>query len=312
MTMRLQNVSKNPLLTPLQAVASRAAEILIQRATREKVCYNFTMNMMDNSCLFCTQAISTGLDLACKEPGVFCESFKNLSHPLLPSFPLYYTRVDVDRIDLTKTMGITERETFSPSDIEVDPRAIPTGEWFNLKSILSSRYHDTAMTKIVHWMREGRYETKRSPVIDKVAGASHRLILASEKFPANTPKSFITGTLLLGLIFKSPQLPRFAIDQLQLVAPLNRDMSVISNKLKNELGLEIFLERLEQNTLLKKRALLSESEMYNGLENLRVNDCRNWNRRTGSSTIFFHDILSSDVNGGKPCIEAPLLLPSRH
>ncbi len=311
MTLRLKNLSSNPRYTPLNVVASKAAELLVQRAAREKVCYNFTMNMNDNSCLFCTQAISTGLALACKEPGFNCEKLSKFESPNMPAFPLYYTRVDIDRIDFAKTLGITERITFSPSDVEVDPRAVPTGEWFDLKSIAQARYHDVAMTKIVQWMKEGKYETKRSPIIDKIATASHRLILASEKFPANTPKSFITGTLLLGLIVKSPQLPAVAIDQIQLLAPLSKDVGIISNKFKNEMGLEVFLEKLEKNTLIKRRTFLSESEMYLGLESLRVIDCKNWNQRKNGTPVFFHDILSSDVNVGEPCQETPFALTGR-
>src|SRR6202012_2984908 len=87
---RLKNM-KNDGATAESAVMKEASRWIAEKAKNGKVCYNFTMDMQDKNCMFCSQAVALPIDHAWISSGIRCEHFPQYQNHTLFPFPLAYT-----------------------------------------------------------------------------------------------------------------------------------------------------------------------------------------------------------------------------
>lgn len=142
---------KDPVL------AHEAAKYMYEKVAKaqkkkKNIRYDFGMDYKDNSTLFCSEVIYDG--------------FNKASGGAL-DIPMYKTKFSRNMIPFLSNIGInvTEEnvdtfETFSPGDIEFDPRFDMVAEWRNPKKISDSRIKDMVLTKLFDWMETELYKFK--------------------------------------------------------------------------------------------------------------------------------------------------------
>ena len=135
-------------------MAHKAAEYMYEKVKKQSdkgtnIEYNFSMQYNDASKLFCSQVIYDG--------------FHSVSNKTL-DIPQFKTRFNAGLITFLNRMGIPathenigQLETFSPGDIEYDPRFSLVAEWKDPKQLSDSRLKDAVLTKMFAWMDKENY-----------------------------------------------------------------------------------------------------------------------------------------------------------
>lgn len=261
---------------PAEEIARRAALHLADLAIAGGTTYNFRMDLANRAELFCSQAIQVGIEKACAdltmENGKFaCDS--------LP-FPL--TKSEFRRRNpLLELLQIQVDHTFAPADVEVDPRLELLVEWRDYKQIRRATLLDSAITKIFQWLEYDGYTFNSSLAPPEFAnhfrlltGLGHRLVTELGRMPANLPRGFVDGTILMGYMIEHSG-----------IGP-ERFLHGLSS-LGSHVGLYPFLVEIERRTIAARRANsaaqgtlgfdlpLSEFEADRALERLRAFDCKN-------------------------------------
>jgi hypothetical protein len=192
---------KNPKLSEdeNQKLANKAAEAIhsyvkdYQTKNRKNICYNFTMDMKVDSCLFCSQIISF--------------SYKLIGSDL--NVPQFQSTILPKNTAFLEMMGVTARQTFAPADIELDPRFELVAEWRDYNRIHHAHHLDAILTAMYKWMDEKSYRLqpsllqeikgkfgyilRRIPILESVSGFD-------EKFPLNMPVKTIKGVQALNSV----------------------------------------------------------------------------------------------------------------
>ena len=135
-------------------LAHKAAEYMYHKVktqsdTGENIEYDFSMQYTDESRLFCSEVIYNG--------------FYEISNHSL-DIPKHKTRFNPGLIGFLNRMGIPATpdnidglQTFSPGDIEYDPRFTLITEWKNPQKLRDSRVKDAILTKMFQWMDKEQY-----------------------------------------------------------------------------------------------------------------------------------------------------------
>lgn len=182
-----------------QRVASNAAESIRNYVSDYKtkngksICYNFTMDMKVDSCMFCSQIISV--------------AYKLLGTDL--NVPKYQSTISPKNTSFLEMMGVTAKQTFAPADIELDPRFELVAEWRDYNRIHHAHQLDAILTAMYKWMDEKGYRLqptlfqelqgnfgyvlRRIPILESVTGFN-------EKFPLNMPGKTIKGVQALNSV----------------------------------------------------------------------------------------------------------------
>lgn len=127
------------------AIYKRVLELQAKNKTIE---YDFSMNLSDDSRLFCSEVISTGFNLA--SPGFDLPMFKSKFTPGIIPF--------LAAIGVPATQeNIQSLQTFSPGDIQLDPRFELVAEWRNPKKTEESRIKDFILTALFEKMDKENY-----------------------------------------------------------------------------------------------------------------------------------------------------------
>lgn len=321
---RYKNVTgKNS--SPEKEILRRASRYLAEKAKTGKVCYNFTMDMHDPECMFCSQAISQAIDHACSSEGISCESFPAYRNPSLFSFPLAYTRFQPEQNPLMRLLNMTVSETFSPADVEVDPRLDFVAEFRNLGYIEQARMYDMIFTKMFQWMETGRYNFADSAVVLTFTKIGDEFVKEMGRMPANTPEAFTQGSLLLfflveylgpgerwGNILEGLDNGRVEAGVKELTSrgllTPEKARYVLENKdrviarVARHVGFKAHIERLAKAYERRFGQPIPEYDMDKAMELIRVEDCGRVQR---SESPLFHDLFAVQFDGA-PSLRCPM------
>jgi hypothetical protein len=141
--------------------------------------YDFGFNMNDHRKLFCSEVIRAGYEFA--SSGSF----------LVPAYPSKFTATNRD---LFERMGIQERESFLPEDIEMDPRFELLAEWRNFQTLGSAIRKDAILTALYDWMEHHHYHFDPS-AFDSVKAGIGKVLRQIGFFKDQMP-SYMTSTAI--------------------------------------------------------------------------------------------------------------------
>ncbi len=303
---RYRNVDDN-LATPSAKIAADAARYLAKRALTEKVCYNFSMNMQDSECYFCSQAVAEGIRYSCNQGGNSCDQFGDYDHSELFNFPLVYSQLKTDKNPLIRMLSIKAKETFAPSDVEIDPRMELLAEWRNFKLVRDVRLYDMVMTKIFQWMESGHYSFRGSGAVLMASKWGDQIIKNLDQIPDDMPGGFLTGVALLFFLIEHTgpgenfadlvieqndinRLKKMATDLgLPNVSILEKDFEKILRRILRHTGFITHMRRLEKAYRDTTGNTLTEYQIDLAMEYLRTKDCQSDRNQL---TVRFHDILN--------------------
>ncbi len=182
---------RDPAQAELAHLAARAQfERLMEAKKRgSSVPYDFSMKLQDSSELFCSEVAFEGFNKA--SMGSF-------------QIPLFQSQVNPRNRDFLDRLGIQERQTFMPSDLDVDPRFEVLAEWKDISRIGDVRRKDAVLDRFYHWSDRYDYrlgsdlgawfkktiiwQLRRWPVFSK---------LLQERFPLNMSRSVLQTVSVL-------------------------------------------------------------------------------------------------------------------
>lgn len=181
---------QNTQLASQAAQAIRSHVLNYQKKFGKNICYNFSMDMNIENCLFCSQLASYAFKLV--DPSFNMPRFQSTLNPKNTSF--------------LNMMGVTARRTFAPADIELDPRFELVAEWRDYNRLHHAHHLDAILTSMYKWMDDLGYQLnpsfsqqlqgnfgyvlRRIPLVETISGMD-------EKFPLNMPGKTIKGVQAL-------------------------------------------------------------------------------------------------------------------
>ncbi|MGE3759101.1 MAG: hypothetical protein AB7H97_15165 [Pseudobdellovibrionaceae bacterium] len=320
--LRMKNIGSGDS-TPASQVAKLAAAWLADQARpgvtdpRKKIPYNFGMDMLDRTQMFCSQAISFAIEAACSMPGIRCNSVNKYVNPKILPFPLSYTSFNLDQNPLIKMLQIKVTETFAPADVEEEPSLELIAEYKNLAQIEEARMFDMILTKMFLWMEKEGYTFADSAVIIGASEVADVIVKKMGKMPENQPKSFTQGSIILyflmmhtgpgsqladlvnqinykllgeklGQLVKSGALTKAQADEITKKAP------AVAERLSRHVGFVTHLKRFSIAYEKHFKQPFSEYDMDLALEEIRVEDCA---RVQSGQPALFHDIFGKKFDG---------------
>ncbi len=174
------------------AAASKIRHIALNHKAKKgsRICYDFTMNMNDRTCIFCSEIIR----IAFEDAGI-------------SGIPLFPSPINPKNRNFVEKIGVTERVTFAPADIEIDPRFDLIAEWRDHHRIHRTHFMDAVLTSMYRWMDDMNYELypsgehkflasfgytlRRIPLLDRTVKA---------QFPLNMKKDAIETVQVLNTV----------------------------------------------------------------------------------------------------------------
>jgi hypothetical protein len=209
-------------------------KVKTQSDTGKNIEYNFSMQLNDASKLFCSQVIYDGFQQASNKT-IDIPKFKTQFNSGLITF--------LNRMGIPASLeNISHMETFSPGDIEYDPRFSLIAEWKDPNQLRDSRLKDAVLTKMFSWMENDRYHIQ-APVSVK---AMSRFTWLIRRIP-----------LVQKLVEKKLPL-NMNVEQLKIFLTLDKIGGVLKNAI-------IKLRETKKHPLTIK-------EMFDFLEEFRVQD----------------------------------------
>lgn len=204
--------------TPEAEIAHIAAKHMAGFAAQSNVSYNFSMDMSTNpggkiKSVFCSQAWAEGMAFACTQPGIVCEDLSEYISPdrysALPSpqkdvaaqYPLVWTKVPLHDNPLVEMISVTVEESFSPGDVEMDPRLDLISDFKYYPSIRTARKYDMIFSKIFQWVEKGGYKfNEASPFLLTISKALQPYLDEFQEIPKFTPEGVIRAGLYIGAL----------------------------------------------------------------------------------------------------------------
>lgn len=215
-------------------IAARAADRMYDRIKASQsfggkhIFYNFTMELEDNTSLFCSQVIREGFERA--SGGLI----------KLPTHPTEFYNAPEDFIS---RIGVTADVTFAPGDMELETQFVPVAEWRDFRKTSRVRLMDLVMVKLFEWMERG-YVFKPTAYI--------RLIGVGGKASGYLPNTFKNA--LAALIPKVPS--NMAVSTIEAIAMLHSTAEPLYQK----------LHRLELQTIKETGRPLHPRDVYDYLD----------------------------------------------
>lgn len=142
-------------------LAAKASEKIWDMAhDGKKYLYDFSMNMEENSKLFCSEVIKVAYETA--DPKFKIPLFGSGLHPASREF--------------LRGIGVEDKTTkiFAPADIELDHRFSMVAEFRDYSRTSKQRIYDTIFDKVFQWMDEGG-SFKKSKILSILAWAGNAL-----------------------------------------------------------------------------------------------------------------------------------------
>lgn len=132
--------------------------VLKRQKTKKNILYDFSMNHIDNSKLYCSEIVTFGFKNVLKDEDYF---------------PLYKSKFNPGSVNFLKSIGVgvTSKnvdtfEVFAPGDIQFDPRFEIIAEWRNPAKIQTQRFKDFILSKIFEKIENEKYRFDDTIVID--------------------------------------------------------------------------------------------------------------------------------------------------
>lgn len=194
--------------TPAREVAQRAARQLAEMAAPHNILYNYPMDMKDTDTLFCSQAISLVWNQTCQSPDVACDTTADRYQAEgRGSFPLYWTPFNPEKNAFLPILEILVPATFSPADIESDPRVELIAEWKSYDQMKTFRLHDAAISAMFSWAEHEdeslRYQPNVSDSLAYFSLVADKAVKNLDQLPSNTPIGVTKASALIALIVEA-------------------------------------------------------------------------------------------------------------
>lgn len=139
---------------PDATLAAKAAKSLydhvnsFKKARGKTVPYDFAMNMNSYDKLFCAEVVRLAYDKATD------------GKIILPTFQTSFAQAK--QTGFLKQMGIGAVSTFSPNDLDIEPRFDLVAEYRNIQNAPKLRLQDATMESMFDWMERYNYELQFS------------------------------------------------------------------------------------------------------------------------------------------------------
>ena len=217
-------------------------------------------------------------------------------------FPLLQSKISIEKNGFAKLLKLKASETFSPADVEVEPRFEVVAEWRDFSFAAYTRVQDLAMTKIFQLMEAYEYEFIETAELKVFTEISSKMLKNANKMPENMPDGLTKGSLYMAFltwytgpgslisnsveslddqkiigIFKSMGLSQATIAE---VLASDENYEVAAKKLKRLLvrilkqkSLVSFVQDLEDYQINKTGFYLTENQMSNVIDEARKQDC---------------------------------------
>ena len=130
-----------------QDMASKAADFIYAKtkaaiASGHPIRYDYKFDFKEHSTVSCAEVAEWGFEEASD------------GKVILP----YYPSTISEQPGFLKRVGMKQGETFTPGDMEVDPRFDMVMEWRDLRLTRDSRVKDSILTSMLNWMALDQYE----------------------------------------------------------------------------------------------------------------------------------------------------------
>jgi len=167
-------------------LAKNAAEWLLSQTG--KYAFDYSANMLDNSKLYCCEAISVA----------FSKAAEKLEKEVI--VPTYLSNLGkLYDTPFIKLLGLESQQLFLPDDIELDHRFSYVGEWRNPIFFRKMIYQNVIFEKVFEWMVNKGYQHTDGANISGLASMvkflRDDLGFFSSKMGENTPLGFIEAGL---------------------------------------------------------------------------------------------------------------------
>jgi hypothetical protein len=204
--------------SPEAEIAHIAAKHMAGFAAQKNVTYNFSMDMGTNpngdiKSVFCSQAWAEGMAFACTQPGIVCEDlsayidakrYSSLPSPqkdVAAQYPLVWTEVPLYNNPLVKMISVSVDESFSPGDVEMDPRLELISDFKYYPKVRQARKYDVIFSKVFQWVEKGGYQfNEASPFLMTISQALQPYLDEFQEIPKFTPEGVIRAGLYIGAL----------------------------------------------------------------------------------------------------------------
>ena len=236
-------------------MASKAADFMYAKvksaiAAGHSIPYDYKFDFKDHSAVSCAEVATWAFEEASEGKVIL---------------PFYPSRISENPKFLSR-ISMQPGETFTPGDLEVDPRFEMAMEWRDLRLTRDARVKDAIMTSILNWVNDSGYEL-RDTGTSSFAGA---VIWRARK------------TFFWPLVQKLLKIQDFSKD-----IPRNLFQTVV---LLNQVG-EVFLNHTkEQDKAFEAQSgwPMTYQDLYKSLEEYRVQDSQLYQDKKTRKQSEFH------------------------
>lgn len=222
-----------------QQLAHAAAKAMYEMAKKFKepnnIPYDFERDMNEPSAFDCSEVVREG--------------FKRASHGKI-LFPMYITRLPKDLMPFINSLGIKTDLSFSPEDMDVDPRVELVAEWRDLNKVEDVRIKNQIADSMFAWMKKQKYSFKFTLTHVFIKNVSWHLrhwpfYFLKERLPVTMPKGFIASGLVMdavGAFLNEKLFPKMNYILKQRGTPAtSQEISVLLEKIRQD-DWNIYLE----------------------------------------------------------------------
>ena len=252
--LRNENVRILLLRAKDQDLAKRASDFMYAKVTAavaagHPIPYDYKLDFKDHSALSCAEVAEYAYEEASQGKVIL---------------PFYPSKISTDPT-LVERLGMTPGATFTPGDMEVDPRFDMIAEWSDLRITRDSRIKDAILTQLLSWIEKYNYHV-RDTTKSRLAGS---VIWGARK------------TFLWPLVKKLTGAPEFSKQ-----IPRQTFQTVA---LMNQIG-DLFYAYLKEKDLEQEKATgwrMTYGDMYRSLDEFREKDFALYaNPKTRKQSVF--------------------------
>ena len=320
---RLRHLDPNDK-SPESEIAHIAAKYMAGYAVKNNVSYNFSMDMGVNAngninSVFCSQAWAEGMSFACTQPGIICEDLSQFVSPdrysSLPNphkqvsaqYPLIWTKIPLSNNPLVEMISVNVEESFSPGDVEMDPRLDLIADFKYFPKIRKARIYDMIFSKIFQWVEKGGYRfNEASPFLMTISKAIQPYLNEFQEIPDFTPEGVIRASLYIAALteilmpsqhilkpianaivtFGSNGVSRAISEKLfgiigpEEIQSIFRDAAGKTKELANMEGFTSRLTKLDKAMFEATGFYLSNRQIDRAMESVRIRACREFKEIT--------------------------------
>lgn len=231
-----------------RTAASQMSKLLQDRNdSKDPIKYDYELNFSDPKAMSCAEVSYVAFLMASRN------QFK------LP----YYPNEIAGARSIIERLKLEEGETYTPGDMEIDPRFELMGEFQDLRLTRDSRQKDAIMTALFDWMVKKDYELK------------------------DNMKSRMAGTVIYNIrrTFMWPMVKKLLkLDDFSKEVPRNMIRTVA---ILNQLGENLLIELKARDLAYEKKygVPMSYMDFYRELEDMRISDLELYKKDKKKSKI---------------------------